>query len=107
LRWNAEPWSFRGQRIELAVAMPRDQHLAAMPIFSDERRHEVLPVPERQNDWHLRLDDFIDIGRIETELVGQPDQPQEFSRQKSGDMLKPVRSQHVAKHFFQRVGFAS
>ncbi len=46
----------------------------------DERRHEMLAVPEREDRRNLRLDEPIDVGRIETEFVGAPDQPQERSR---------------------------
>ena len=104
---GADAETLDGDRIEFAVAMPRDQHLAAMPAFLDERRHEMLSVPERQDHRHLRLDDGIDVGGIEAEPVGQPDQPQEFSRQKPDRPLKPAGAQHIAKQFFQRAGFAS
>jgi hypothetical protein len=47
----------------------------------DERRQKMLAVPESKDRRHLRLDDFIDVNRIETKSVGLPDQPQKFGRQ--------------------------
>ena len=63
----------------------------------DERRQEMLAVPEREDQRLVRLDHLIDVGRIETELVGQPDQPQVFGREKSHGALNPAAAQHIAK----------
>ena len=103
---DAEP--FGGDRVEFAVAMPRDQHLGAMAFLGlDEGRHEMLAVPERENRRLLRLDQLIDVGRIETEPVGAPDQPQELGREKPRSALNPAAAQRIAKQSFQRPGFAS
>ena len=46
--FDAEPLG--RNRVEFAVAMPRDQHLGAMAVLGlDERRHEMLAVPERED----------------------------------------------------------
>jgi hypothetical protein len=49
----------------------------------------------------------IDFGRIETEPVGQPDQPQKFGREKTHSTLEPAAAQHIADQFLQRASFAS
>src|SRR5271169_3397667 len=67
----------------------------------------MLAVPECEDRGHLRLDDLIDVGRIETEPVGEPDQPQELGREKPHSALKPAAAQHIADQFFQRAGFVS
>jgi hypothetical protein len=54
-------------------------------------------MPERQNHRLLRLDQFIDAGGIETEFVGQPDQPQKLRREKAHSTLNPSAAQHIAK----------
>ena len=103
---DAEP--FGGDRVEFAVAMPGNQHLGAMALLGpDEGRHEMLAVPERENRRLLRLDQVIDVGRVEAERVGPPHQPQEFGREKPGSALHPAAAQRVAKQSFQRPGFAS
>lgn len=103
---DAEP--FGGDGVEFSVAMPRNQHLGAMHFLGfDERREEMLTVPEHKDRRRQRLDDFIHIGRIKTELIGPPNQPQEFGRQKTHSALKPTAAQHIANQFFQWSGFAS
>ena len=95
-------------RVEFAVAMPRDQHLGAMAFLGlDERRQEMLAVPEREDRRQLRLDDVIDIRRIEAEFVGQPDQPQILGREKTHSALNPAAAQRITKQLFQRAGFVS
>jgi len=89
--WNAEP--IRCQRIELPVAVTRDQDLAAMIGPFDERRHEMLSVPEREDNRHLRLDNVVNVDRIIAELVGQPNQTKKTRSQKPGELLKPVGTQ--------------
>ncbi len=97
-----------GDGVEFAVAVPRDQHLGAMARLGlDKRRHEMLAVPERENRRHLRLDDSVDAGRIETEFVGQPDQPQILGREETHSALKPAAAQHITEQLFQRAGFVS
>ena len=73
----------------------------------DERRHEMLAVPEREDRRHLRLDDVIDVGRVVAEAVGQPDQPQIFGSKHTQRSLNPVAAQQIAKESFQREGFVS
>ena len=103
---DAEPLG--GDGVEFAVAMPRDQHLGAMALLGlDERRQEMLAVPERQDRRLHRLDQFVDIGRIVTELVGQPDQPQILGREETHSMLNPAAAQQIANELFQRAGFVS
>src|SRR6266403_5258386 len=95
--YGADAKPFGGDRVEFAVAMPRDQHLAAMVFLGlYERRHEMLAVPKREDRRLLRLDDFIDVWRIEAEFVGQPDQPQELGREKPHSALDPAAAQHIA-----------
>ena len=57
----------------------------------------MLAMPECQNRRPLRLDDLIDVGRIESEFIGQPDQPQELGRKKSRSALHPAAAQRIAK----------
>jgi hypothetical protein len=64
----------------------------------------MLAVPEGEDRRDLRLDDVIDVGRIEREFVGPPDQTQIFGRQNPDGTLKPAASQRIAKQFFQRAG---
>ena len=103
---DAEP--FGGDGVELAVAMPRDQHLGAVAgLGLDERREKMLAVPEREDRRLRRLDNLIDVGRIEREPVGQPYQPQIFGREKPHSALDPAAAQHIANELFQRAGFVS
>ena len=89
-RADAEP--FGRNRVEFAVAMPRDQDLGAM-IFPDpdERRQEMLAMPEHEDRRQFRIDDIVDVGRFVAEAVGEPDQPQIFGRQKSDESLQRRR----------------
>ena len=73
----------------------------------DERRHEMLAVPEREDHRHVRLDLLIDVGGLEAEAVGQPDQPQIFGRKHAERALNPAAAQQIAKQSFQRDGFVS
>ncbi len=57
----------------------------------------MLAMPECEDRRQLRLDDLIDVGRIEAESVGQPDQPQELGREKTHSALDPAAAQHIAK----------
>jgi hypothetical protein len=43
----ADAEALRGERIDLAVAMPRDQHLGAIAGALDERDQEMLAMPWR------------------------------------------------------------
>jgi len=77
--------------------MQRNQHLGAMALLGlDERRHEMLAVPEREDRRLLGLDPFVDVGRFEAEPVGQPDQPQKFGREKPHSALHPAAAQRIA-----------
>ena len=55
----------------------------------------------------VRLGPLIDIGRIEAELVGQPDQPQIFGRKHTQRALNPGAAQQIAKESFQLEDFVS
>ena len=103
-----DPEPFDGNGVEFAVAMPRDQDLGAISLFGlDERRHEMLAVPEREDRRHLRFDDVVDVGRRVAEAVGQPDQPQIFGRKHAEHALDPAAAQQIAKESFQLEDFAS
>ena len=103
---DAEPLG--GDGVEFAVAMPRDQHLGAMALLGlDERRQEMLAVPEREDQRLVRLDHLVDVGRIVAEPVGQPDQPQVFGREKPHSALDPAAAQQIANKLLQRAGFVS
>ena len=69
--------------------------------------HAMLAVPEREDQRLMRLRHFIDVGRIETEAVGQPDQPQIFGREDTHRALDPAAAQHIANELFQWAGFVS
>src|ERR1700730_17922477 len=93
---DAEP--FGGDGIELAVAMPRYQDLGAVACLGlDERRQEMLAVPEREDQRLVRLDHLIDVGGLEAEFVGQPDQPQPLGRENTHSALNPAAAQRIAK----------
>ena len=47
---DAEPLG--GDRVDFAVAVARDQHLGAVVVALEERHHEMLAVPER-DDYRL------------------------------------------------------
>jgi len=65
------------------------------------------PCPEREDRRLLRLDDFIDVWRIEAEFVGQPDQPQELGREKPHSALTQLLRSTLRIIFFQGAGFVS
>jgi hypothetical protein len=95
---GADPEPFGGERVEFTVTVSRDQHLGGMNFLGfDERRHEMLAMPECQNHRPLRFNDLIDVGGIESEFVGQPDQPQELGREKTHSALDPAAAQQIAK----------
>ena len=98
-------------RVELAIAMQRDQHLGEMGVLGlDERREEMLAVPEREDRRHLRLDGLVErilAARLVSEAVGAKHQPQPFGREKAHSPLKPAAAQRIAKQLFQRGGFGS
>ena len=73
----------------------------------DERRQEMLAMPEHEDRRQFRFDDIIDVGRIVAEAVGQPDQPQIFGRKHAQHALNPLAAQQIAKESFQREDFAS
>ena len=104
---RADPQPRGGDRVDLAVAMARDQHLAAMMRPLDEGRHEMLAVPERQDERHVRLDDLVDVDGLEGEAVGPPDQAQIGGRQHTNGALQPGRAQELTGSGSQRAGFAA
>ena len=70
---DAEPVG--GARIDLAVAVARDQRLDAVlgVVALDERRQEMLAVPHGDDHRHFR--DVVDVGRLEGDAaVRVPDQ---------------------------------
>src|SRR5579883_3398431 len=103
---DAEPLG--GDGVVFAVAMARDQHLGALFLFvPDERRQEMLAVPEHEDRGLARLDHVVDMGRVEDERVGSPDQPKIFGREKPHSTLKPAAAQNIAKQLLQWSDFAS
>src|SRR5262249_37643502 len=97
-----------GDRVGLAVAVPGDQDLGQVGgLVVYEWRQEMLAVPEGKYRRYLRFDPLVNVGRIERELIGPPDQTQIFGRQKPDGTLKPAASQRIAKQSFQRAGFGS
>jgi hypothetical protein len=67
----------------------------------------MLAVPEGEDRRYPRLDAAVDVGRIEREFVGPPDQTQPFGRQETDGTLNEAASQRIAKQSFQRAGFGS
>src|SRR5436305_11120992 len=95
-------------RVEFAVAMPRYQYLGAVVILGlDEGGQKMLAMPEREDQRLVRLGPFVDVGRIEAEFVGAPDQPQISRDQRADRQLEPAGAQQHAQQFFQRAGFAA
>ena len=67
----------------------------------------MLAVPEREDQRLVRLGALIDIGGIEAEFVGAPDQPQILRDEEADGQLEPAGAQQTAEQFFQRAGFTS
>jgi len=84
--------TLRRDRIDLAVAMTRDQNLGGILLEFQERHHEMLAVPERDDNRHVRLDVLVDIRRIEGEAVCPPYKPQKFGRSDARSTLHPART---------------
>ena len=94
--FDAKPFGDDG--VEFAVAMPRDQHLGAVIVLGlDKGGEEMLAVPEREDQRLMRLGPLIDVGGIEAELVGAPDQPQIFRDEEANGQLEPAGAQQAAK----------
>src|SRR6185437_711085 len=108
---GADAKSLDGDCVELAVAMQRDQHLGPMGRLGlDERRQEMLAMPEREDRGELPLDPLVEgfeTTRLEGKAVGPPDEAQPFGREEARNALKPAAAQRIAKQPFQRVVFAS
>ena len=85
---GADAKPHRRARVDLAVAVARDQHLGAMPAFRtlDERRHEMLAVPHGDDRRHLHR--VVDVRRLKRDAAGVPDQLQIARRQGSDGFLK-------------------
>ena len=75
-RLDAEP--ARRHRVDLAVAVARDQHLDQMLLALEERHHEVLAVPHCDDGRQFRAHAGVEIHRIDAEFAGLPHQPQIF-----------------------------
>ena len=102
---DAEPLG--RDRVELAVAVARDQDLGAITrLVPDEGSQEMLAVPERENRRHLRLDDVVDVGGLIGEAIGQPHQPEVLGCEKPDSVLQPAAAQRITKQMFQVTGFA-
>ena len=88
-RPDAQPLS--GDRVHLAVAMTRDQdfHLVLGP--AEERQHEVMPVPHRDDDRPILTDPLVDIRRLDDKTIGSEHQAEVFGRQHSHRLLKRKR----------------
>src|SRR4051812_35946866 len=94
--------------VELAVAMPRYQHLGPMAFLGlDERGHEMLAVPEREDRGLLRFDASIYVSRVDSEFVRAPDQPQILGGENPNSALDAATAQQIANQPFQLAGFAS
>ena len=72
------PSRSRGNSVDLAIAMARDQHVHIVLSPARDRRKKVLAVPERQDDRHVGFAAFVDIGRLEHEARGRADEAQIF-----------------------------
>ena len=53
----------------------------------------MLAMPEREDQRLMRLGPLIDIGGVESEFVGAPDQPQIFRDEEANGQLKPAGAQ--------------
>src|SRR5262249_35784884 len=87
---DAEP--LRGERIDLAVAMPRDQHLDAVVGASDERHEKMLAMPHGDDDRGVAIDTLIDAFRLDYEPGGVPYQTKVFRRHDPGGFLERARA---------------
>jgi hypothetical protein len=94
--------------VELAVAMPRYQHLGPMAFLGfDERSHEMLAMPEREYRRLLRFDASINVSRVDSEFVRAPDQPEILGGENPNSALDAAAAQQIANQLFQLAGFAS
>ena len=57
----------------------------------------MLAVPEREDQRLVWLGPLIDVGRIEAEFVGAPDQSQIFRDEEANGQLEPAGAQQAAK----------
>src|SRR5260370_20572985 len=73
-RANAEPRC--GNRVDLAVAVPRHQHIDAMLCFARDRRKQMLAVPKCQDDRHVGFPSPVNIPRLEGEPRARYDKTQ-------------------------------
>src|SRR5262249_27340583 len=99
-----------GDRVVFAVAMHGYQDfglVVALRPGPDEGSEEMLAVPEREDARQLRLDPLIDVGWVDDEMIGVPDQPQIFGREETHSTLKPAAAQRIAKQLLQRPGFVA
>src|SRR5262245_9908705 len=90
---DAEP--LHGKRIDLAVAVPRHQHLAAIVRAFDERREKMLAVPHGDDDRRLPVEALVDAFRLDHEPGGVPYQTQVFRRHDPDGLLERARGHEM------------
>src|SRR6266566_10081539 len=92
-RANAEPCC--GNRVDLAVTMPRHQHIDAMLCFARNRREQMLAVPKCQDDRHVGFAALVNIRRLECEARRRSDKAQILGGGYSDCRLSPLLSADV------------
>ncbi len=83
---DAEPLG--GARIEFTVAVPRNQHLGAVPfiVALDERRHQMLAMPHGDDRRHLHR--VVDRRRLDHLACAHPHQTEIRSGDGAGGALE-------------------
>jgi hypothetical protein len=90
---DAEPR--RRDRVDLAVAMPRHQHIDPVLPFPRDRGEQMLTVPKRQDDRHVGFTALVNIFRLEREARRHSDEPQIFGGGDSDRRFSPSLSRDV------------
>jgi hypothetical protein len=86
-RADAKPLGRDG--VDLAVGMTRDQDLERKSS-AQERQHEMLTMPHRQNERLLVLMEPMRIRRLHREAAGHPHKTQIFGRCDADCLLDPA-----------------
>ena len=84
--------ALRRQRVDLAVAMARDQHLGAILGAPDERGQEVLAVPHGDDHRRVAGEPLVDAIRLDRKPGRLPYQTKVLGRHNSSRLLERARA---------------
>ena len=95
---RADAELLRGSRIDLAVAVARNQNLGTMPLgVLDEWHQEVLAMPCRNNRRHLRYLVKVHGSRLHDRAAGEPDEAKIKGAERAHDLLEHGRGGEALK----------